>query len=333
MMIIFSIVFQNKSEFEEYKRTHLEEFSGKFEGDMAGVPNSFRNAASRLRKWTNGKIYYDMSQMSTSAQTRIRGALKELQDKVGSCIEFIERTDQTNYISIYSGSGCWSYVGMVRNKQMMSLKEHGCLGAGTIQHEFLHALGFQHEQCRSDRDKYLTINWENIPEAKRHNFNIDNTNNQGLPYEYASVMQYGKYAFSSNGKPSMTPKDPNARLGIRKLHSRDIKMVQKLYGCSVTDGGDNGGNGSGGNGGDNGGSSCVDANSSCSGWANYCSTNAYVKKNCKKTCNLCGGGSGGGSSSCKDTNVNCSGWTKYCTESTYISYMKKNCEKTCGFCR
>ena len=46
--------------------------------------------------------------------------------------------------------------------QDISLHKGGCIFAGIAAHEFLHAIGFSHEQCRPDRNSYLTINWNNI---------------------------------------------------------------------------------------------------------------------------------------------------------------------------
>ena len=46
-------------------------------------------------------------------------------------------------------------------KQNLSIG-HNCDRTATVQHEFLHALGFFHEQSRSDRDDYVSIIWDRI---------------------------------------------------------------------------------------------------------------------------------------------------------------------------
>lgn len=59
-------------------------------------------------------------------------------------------------------SRCYSYVGKtVKNGQVISIGAE-CGYLGTVEHEFLHALGLYHEQARYDRDDYVTIIWKNI---------------------------------------------------------------------------------------------------------------------------------------------------------------------------
>ena len=56
---------------------------------------------------------------------------------------------------------CWSFIGKGGGMQPLSLGD-GCWSTGTVQHEFMHALGFVHEQSRPDRDQYVKINYTNI---------------------------------------------------------------------------------------------------------------------------------------------------------------------------
>ena len=65
------------------------------------------------------------------------------------------------------------------------------MSKGTIMHELLHIVGFQHEQSRSDRDEYVDIVMDNIvqQQAMQKNFNRHDTKNLVI-YDYNSVMQY-----------------------------------------------------------------------------------------------------------------------------------------------
>ncbi len=66
------------------------------------------------------------------------------------------------YRSMNSYCSCSSYVGMIGGVQEMSLVPRCVQRHGTIMHEFLHALGFYHEQSRGDRDQYVFVNFANI---------------------------------------------------------------------------------------------------------------------------------------------------------------------------
>ncbi len=54
----------------------------------------------------------------------------------------------------------------------------------------------------------------------------------GTPYDYQSLLHYGKDYFTSNGQPTLVPKDPTAVIGQRNnLSSIDIQEVQLYYQC------------------------------------------------------------------------------------------------------
>lgn len=71
----------------------------------------------------------------------IEAAMAEYHQK--TCIRFVPRTHQNDYVSIVSGnSGCWSSVGRIGGRQEINLQSPGCLvKVGTIIHEFMHACG------------------------------------------------------------------------------------------------------------------------------------------------------------------------------------------------
>ncbi|KAG2459604.1 HCE1 enzyme, partial [Polypterus senegalus] len=151
----------------------------------------------------------------------------------GTCVRFVPRTHEANYLDIQPKFGCWSYLGLNGGAQQLSLQTPGCMWSGVASHELMHALGFVHEQSRSDRDEYVTIMWENILKDREHNFDKYETNNLNAPYDYGSIMHYGKYAFSEDGAPTIIPKpDPNILIGQRDGPSTtDLMKINRLYDC------------------------------------------------------------------------------------------------------
>uniref|UniRef100_A0A3Q1CFE7 Metalloendopeptidase n=1 Tax=Amphiprion ocellaris TaxID=80972 RepID=A0A3Q1CFE7_AMPOC len=211
------------------------------EGDIAIDSETERNAdpcTSRgcmWGKWTDGKVYipyYISNQFSSREKAIITRGLESFSSF--SCIRFRpSRSSDRDWLSIESKDGCYSYVGRRGGKQVVSLARRGCLYHGTVQHELLHALGFNHEQTRSDRDNHIKVMLQNVQSGMEHNFRKIATLNQGTPYDYNSVMQYHKYAFSKNNKPTMVPiPNSNVSFGNAKEMSRnDIARLNNLYKC------------------------------------------------------------------------------------------------------
>ena len=109
-----------------------------------------------------------------------------------------------------------------------------CLTTGIIAHEFIHALGFWHEQARPDRDNYVTVLWANIQVGYEHNFNKYTTGVDvlGLPYDFDSLMHYGQTSFALNGTKTLVPKVDDVTIGQRtRLSQIDIAEIRKYYNC------------------------------------------------------------------------------------------------------
>ncbi|CAF1376643.1 unnamed protein product, partial [Adineta steineri] len=216
--------------------------AGAFEGDII-LPPSTRGVgeAAQEARWTNGIVPYVIKSGDFNAEQEavILKSMRRLEQIVAInnklCIQFRPKisTDQ-HFTTIKTGIGCTSTVG----QNWYSTKEltlgNGCIHEGTIMHELLHTLGFWHEQSRPDRDNYVTIEYANVEPGLEHAFNKYTTSvdTLGTPYDYESLMHYGSHDFSSNGKPTIVPKNSTAKIGQGHSLSRiDILEVQLYYQC------------------------------------------------------------------------------------------------------
>ena len=53
----------------------------------------------------------------------------------------VPRSNEADYVSVYRGSGCSSYVGRQGGVQYLSLGTGCASSVGVIIHEFMHAIG------------------------------------------------------------------------------------------------------------------------------------------------------------------------------------------------
>ncbi|ODN00313.1 Zinc metalloproteinase nas-7 [Orchesella cincta] len=164
---------------------------------------------SRYR-WTNFHVFME-SNYTSDERTLINNAMDRL-SKVLPCVKFgilTSKPSSGDYINIQKGTGCWSGIGKKGGAQNMSLASPGCMSVGTIMHEMIHALGFHHEQCRPDRDDFVTVQLQNVQPGLEHNFkkySSSEVSTFGVAYDQKSIMHYSSKAFSKNGQPTMIAK-------------------------------------------------------------------------------------------------------------------------------
>ncbi|KAB0361224.1 hypothetical protein FD754_005380, partial [Muntiacus muntjak] len=160
--------------------------------------------------------------------------------RLKSCVDFKPYEGESSYIIFQEFSGCWSEVGDRHVGQNLSIGQ-GCDYKAIVEHEILHALGFYHEQSRTDRDDYVNIWWDEILPGYQHNFNTYDDSfitDLNTPYDYESLMHYRPLSFNKNDSvPTITAKIPefNSIIGQRMDFSAiDLERLNRMYNCTTT---------------------------------------------------------------------------------------------------
>lgn len=202
---------------------------GELVGDDGSVESGWVKMPT-LQLWRSSMIPYFIDPGLRDPER----VVKALELFSGTVIQFVPFEDQEDVMVFQEGTGiCKSYVGRVGGKQPLWIAP-GCR-ADDIAHEILHALGFVHEQNRSDRDQFITMHAENIDEQYQENFFMlppSLMTVSGLAaFDFDSLMIYPPTMFSKNGQPTMQPraKDQVIRPSTG-LSPRDVERVNRAYG-------------------------------------------------------------------------------------------------------
>ena len=108
----------------------------------------------------------------------------------------------------------------------------------TAVHELMHALGVYHEHKRPDRDQYINVYLQNVAAKNHHDYAKESSWNVLMPrtyFDFRSIMLYDQNAFSTNGRNTWTPKNPNQQVMSRQQKEQqlmspgDIEIIKKLY--------------------------------------------------------------------------------------------------------
>jgi len=177
--------------------------------------------------------------LSPAFHTRIVNSINEAIADFNkyTCIQIKPRTTETDYIAIVWKEGCWSNsLGVRGGRQLISLGR-GCFYKSIAIHEFMHAIGFEHEHKRPDRDSYLNINLAHAEPGYRSQFTmIDEAvwDPRGVGYDISSIMAYGAYDFTGDVHDAviteMTDHQKALITGQRVTMSIfDAEQVKRMY--------------------------------------------------------------------------------------------------------
>ena len=152
-----------------------------------------------------------------------------------------KQTTEKNYLNILNGVGCESDIGKLKDEkpQIVNLDTRICMNQATMAHELVHALGFDHEHNRPDRDDWVDINFNNVIDVNS-NSNFQKLNQTqfrdfGTSYDYESIMHYHSYAHTRNNS-STTIRAKKAPFEIvlnQNLSEIDVQEIRKLYNCKA----------------------------------------------------------------------------------------------------
>jgi hypothetical protein len=183
------------------------------------------------RKWANNTVPYVINATSNT-RAQVLQAVDYYNSKTN--LRWVARTNQTDYVEFTNAAGCWSYVGRIAGKQQISLGSNGCGVSGAL-HEMGHALGLHHEQSRPDRNQYVRVRLDLIPDNIEYNWAIESESRGFGNYDYYSIMHYG---LMYNGKQVIevlqTGIDQSKIGNGQSLTVTDISGVNYLYPTATT---------------------------------------------------------------------------------------------------
>ncbi|MGB7392809.1 MAG: M12 family metallopeptidase [Pricia sp.] len=206
--------------------------------DISGENPKTASNGRTDRLWPDNTVYYTVNS-GLPNKSRITDGIADWESKTN--LRFVERTNQSAYIEFRKSDVCNSSVGRTGSRQVINLADN--CGVGAVIHEIGHAIGFLHEQSRSDRDDYVKINLSNIPERSRFNFFKWNAGASDLAnftnrLDFNSIMMYGPYAFAIDRSiPTITRLNGDTYpVQRRELSAGDVQGANTLY-PAITSGG------------------------------------------------------------------------------------------------
>lgn len=172
-----------------------------------------------FNRWKNNTVYYSLEHASERTKVIFADVIKLIQSKSALTFIKINGNNRNNYIEVIStGPQKDSDCNYTPNYPSFLELPDICETRADILHEVMHALGFEHEHQRADRDEY--VHALTYGEEFDINRKLDVTNH----YDFHSILHYREF-FAKNPEPIET----NQGRWIAHLSGEDIQSLNNTY--------------------------------------------------------------------------------------------------------
>lgn len=192
------------------------------------------------RFWPTGTIPYEIDTQTypvgEAGRPIILAAIAEW-NNAGTGFQFIPRTNQTDVLVFGENDQgtCYSEVGRKGGVQYIRCHLEGHMfNKGSIMHEIGHAIGFNHEHQRYDRDNYLDLANKSL--SDNVNYRKSPAENGYGSYDFGSIMHYSVNVLLTDGqqmnvRPGVFPPNTDlSTIGNRQtLSQADLNAAKALY--------------------------------------------------------------------------------------------------------
>lgn len=211
-----------------------------------GAATFYQGVTPATVPWPGGVVPYEFDAGITPEQQEVYlDGMREWE--LAANITFIPHTSESNYVILrfHPGEGTNTYV--ASDPPVMTIDS---LSRAQICHETGHLLGFQHEHVRTNRDDYITVNFDNLQAGVAgegpgsggiSNLYVIDTNSTSYgPYDFESVMHYGRRLFAQDPNVDVISPLPQYvahyynRIGNLCLSPLDRAGAAYLYGPPTT---------------------------------------------------------------------------------------------------
>lgn len=192
------------------------------------------------RFWTVLRITYDEAAFDDTTLNNLYEAITKIEDQTN--VRFYVANGKPTYDPVYgfeyprihiahhaNPNLNSSAIGRVGSEQKLYLQKNAPVYI--IMRMLCHAAGMFGEQCRPDRDKFLTIDWKNMIKSEHYLFNIEKKNFYTIgTFDANSIMLTSSYELSINkSKPCVTKKNKDIIAPNTELSDLDRSFLNTFY--------------------------------------------------------------------------------------------------------